>query len=99
MTNKKLKGMPLDTISSQFDACMKACNEALKENPELVIMYDLESGYPYTATKESRDSFLAMLEAFTSKSNFKPKGKIMFYGTGGQMEKNNDYYKFWEQNE
>jgi hypothetical protein len=88
MEDKRLKRNGLSPINDLFDAHMRGCNEAIKENPELVILYDLESGFPYVATKEERDAFDAIWEACKPKPmNNKNIGKIICFGTGGQVDK------------
>lgn len=72
-----------------FERAEKACQERIKDNPNLVVLYDLESGHPYVATKEYQQQLIDLWE------NCKPKfidadfkDKIIYYGTGGEMDKN-----------
>lgn len=91
METKEHKGGALNIIGDMYDAHMRGCKKAISENPELVIMYDLESGFPYTATKEHRDSFLKMWEETLPKQTTElQKGKFFVFGTGGDLNKNDN---------
>lgn len=94
MEQRKYKGGSLDIIGDMFDVQMKYCEKTIAENPELVIMYDLESGFPYVATKEHRDAFLKMWEDTKPKSfTGELTGKIIYFGTGGEINESfNDIF-------
>jgi len=99
MEERKHKGGALNIIGDTFDSLMKSCEKSVAENPELVIMYDLESGFPHTATKEYRDSYLKMWDEIMPKTAYKPTGKMFIFGTGGDMNNNSkDFIKLFKQN-
>lgn len=90
--NRKLKGSGLNIINDMFDSLNKACEDKVSKDDNLCIMHDLESGMPYVATKEYRDKFLALWESCKpDATNFKPLGKIIYFGTKGKMENDHDY--------
>lgn len=86
MESKKINGG--DYFGGMFGAHMKGCLKAIELNPELVIGYDLDSGYPYVRTKEDQQNEIDMWESLKVKSNLKPIGKLFIFGTGGAIDKN-----------
>ena len=96
MEDKKLKGAALDIIGNHFDIHMRACKKVVAENPELVILFDMESGYPYVGTKEQRDTIDAMWEHCKPKIPADPKlmGKFFLFGTGGKMDKHESEFDY-----
>lgn len=93
--DNKLKGSHKDMMGSYFEAHMRGCEEGIKENPNLVIMFDLESGYPFLATKEYRDKFLEMWESLKTSKVITTEPKLFLFGTGGKVEGKNDFNDIW----
>ena len=82
-------------IDSGFNRAMQSCIEGLKENPDLIIHYDLESGFPSLITKEQQETLIGIWDATLPKliKDSPPIGKIVCFGTGG-MDK--DEFDRWE---
>ena len=94
--NRKLKGMPLDRLGDAWDYAKKY----ISDKPNLVAIEDLESGYPQIMTKEQAKQMAEMWDACIPKPIDGIESKIMFFGTGGQIENNKDWIKlFNSQNE
>lgn len=94
MENKRLfNGLHLD--STRFDATWKHAIEWVKNNPNLTIIPDIESGYPEVVTKEYHAAYLKMWEDLKPKPLSKEMqdkmGKIMIFGTAGAIEKNSSF--------
>jgi len=70
-------------IDSGFNRAMQSCIEGLKENPDLVIHYDLESGWPTLITKEQQQSIIDLWESCRPKLMDKNIGVVTIFGTGG----------------
>ncbi len=68
-----------------YEYAIEACKKGLKENPDLVIYYDLESGYPSLITKEEQKAIIDLWESAKPKLlNDKPIGKVFIFGTGSK---------------
>jgi hypothetical protein len=79
---------------SMFKIMYNSCKRIVDKDPDnLVIHYDLESGYPEVRTKEWQDSFIKLLESckpvLKEPINF---GKIIVYGTGVDIEGKDNWY-------
>lgn len=99
MKRTAIKGGAVNMISSMFDAHMKHCNKEIELDPELVILYDLESGFPYTATKEHQQALIKLWEDCKPKGEYKSIGKIICFGTGGNMDRDNNFEKLFRNGE
>jgi hypothetical protein len=75
-------GRPEDIF---FNAAMNNCIAGIANNPDLVIHYDIESGFPSLITKKQQQDIVDMWEAWRPKDGSAPVGKIHFFGTGGGM--------------
>lgn len=72
--------------NSLFEAAMKACEKAVAENPELCILYDLESGFPYLADEKQRQALIEVWESCRPKATREfPVGGIIYFGTKGDI--------------
>ncbi len=83
--SKELKGFKMeDTL---FESQMAYCLQRIKENPELRIHYDLESGYPSVVTQELADDFDKLWEACKPKLSDKIRnvGQIWVFGTSNKI--------------
>lgn len=85
--NGKLKGMPLDRLGDAWDYA----KVYISDKPNLVAIEDLESGYPQIMTKEQAKQMAEMWEACIPKPIDGIESKIMFFGTGGNIENNKDW--------
>lgn len=86
--SKELKGMPIDRFSEAWDKA----NEYIKDKPDLCIVADIESGYPEVMTIENRDRLVNVFkECIPKTSPSFPKGKIIYFGTGGRPIENNSF--------
>lgn len=94
--NKKINGG--DYFGELFDSLQKHCELRVANDPNLVIGNDIESGLPFVETKEERQAFLDMWESLMPKDlpSNKNMGKIIVFGTGGQMDGKNDFSKLWK---
>ncbi len=91
----KLKGLAI--VDSSFEHAMKACIAGLKENPDLIIYYDIESGYPSLITKEEQQAILNMWESAQPKLNKESSiGKIIVFGTSDKFDKHDHYRSFYK---
>lgn len=97
MERKAYKGGALTIISDMFNAHMKHCVEKVKLNPDLVILYDLDSGFPYTATKEEQQALLKLWEDCKPKEGYyKLTGTIICFGTAGNMDGDNNFEEIFK---
>lgn len=95
MTTKAYNGGALTILDDMYDAHFKGCLKAIEKNPDLIIGYDIETGFPFVWTKKERDDFMDFFESCRPKSSEKPPGKVIIFGTGGAIEPNKfeDFYK------
>ena len=77
--------------SLSWDMAVIRCMRGLLENPNLVIMWDIESGQPYLVTKEYQQSYIDFMDSLRPKENLKPTGLIVMFGTGGSIKKKNSF--------
>jgi len=85
---KELKGLAPDLLGDAWDKA----HEYVKNNPEkdLVVIPDIDMGFPMIVNKEYRDSLVRVWEETIPKNTGAPlTGKIIMFGTGGDMEKGN----------
>lgn len=87
MVDRKLKGMPLDRLRDAWDYA----KAYISDKPNLVAIEDLESGYPQIMTKEQAKQMEEMWEACIPKPINGIESKIIFFGTGGEIEKNKSF--------
>ena len=80
-------------IDTGFNRAMESCIEGLKENPEMIIHYDLESGWPSLITKEQQQSIINIWESCRPKLADKIAGVVTIFGTGGMGK---DEFDRWE---
>lgn len=76
-----LGGRPPDP----FEGAWKRAEERVKNNPDLCIVPDIESGFPVVMTEAERKRMLEVWEMFKPKATVQIPGKIFFFGTGGPM--------------
>jgi len=86
----KLKGLAFHP----FELAWEKAEEFVKNNPEYCIVPDLESGYPQIMTEEQRLDIEKLWDECKPKqtSNI-DTSKIVFFGTGGCMEKGGKDFK------
>lgn len=82
-------------IDSGFNRAMRLCIEGLEKNPDLIIHYDLESGWPTLITKEQQQTIASAWESVIPKiiKDSPPLGKVICFGTGGMAK---DEFDRWE---
>lgn len=89
ITDKELKENTAFMNNFSFETQLQYCREAIEENPDLVIHWDLEDGWPHLITKEQQAQMIAMWEAFKPKALFTlPLDKIMVFGVSA-------FYDIW----
>lgn len=88
----KLKGN-FDYLKEEYNRREKSCRDIVSKDENLVVLYDLESGYPYVATKEYQKQLLEVFEFCRPKLYDKFKGQILVFGTGNT----NENYKEFEE--
>lgn len=83
MTTKVLRGGAPD--NSEFIAAAKRCQEAVDKDENLVIYYDMESGWPSLITKDQQQDMINAFELLKPKvDSLKGIGGIFVFGTGGK---------------
>lgn len=71
-------------INPLFDAAWSHARERVKNNPDLRIIEDIESGFPEVVNKERYEAYLQMWEDLKPKwSDSAIAGKVLIFGTGG----------------
>jgi hypothetical protein len=82
-----------------FNKAYEQCLQAIAKDPNLVIHYDIESGWPELITKEQQKRIQDMWNSTRSVLNkdAAPVGNIFVFGTGGDPEiKGKDWSEFDE---
>ncbi len=77
-----------------FEIAHRLCLERVaKSNGDLVIYYDIESGWPEVITKEQNQKIIDSWNSIKPKKmiNGKPIGTIIYWGTGSSGEKGNGW--------
>ncbi len=92
---KMINGSGPDSDSFN-NMAMQVCIERLKENPELVILYDIETGCPYLATKECQQNLIDLWESLKPKNIEPLPGKIWIYGTGENEFEKINWEELWK---
>ena len=59
----------LRVSSYSYDIAVLRCMKGLLENPDLVVLHDIESGYPYLATKEHQQALIGLWHSTIPKFN------------------------------
>lgn len=75
--------------TTAFNIALKACMNIVEKDPGKMIHYDLETGWPTVITKEQNEKKLALFESIRSKIGKEIPGKVIFFGTGGNIETSN----------
>lgn len=90
-----LKGAPLRDLNC-INAAVERAYKRIAENPDLRIIWDLESGWPTVVTKEEHERYCKLYDdCFPKNKNLKISGKLVFFGTGGSLEDLNDFKKMF----
>jgi len=79
-----LKGLSPNT--GYFEACWEHARKQIEGKPDFCIVPDLESGLPIIMTNQERQGLIDAFESCkpTQLIN-KPLGKIILFGTGGEL--------------
>lgn len=91
-TVKMFKGL----APNLHEGAWEYAEEMVKNDSNLCIVPDLESGFPVVMTTKERDGLVDIWEACKPKLNddFRHKGTIIYFGTSGDNSKKfNDEYK------
>lgn len=86
-----LKGGMLGWYPQQLSAAWKHARQTVKDDPTKAIIEDIESGYPQIVSKEQHQKYIEMRESLQPKVSDEIAGKIVMFGTGGAVDKNNDF--------
>jgi hypothetical protein len=80
-----------------YDGAWEQAEQMVKEDSNLCIVPEIESGFPMVVTLEQRQQMVDSWEATKPKLDWKVKtdGKIVYFGTGGSLDKNIDLNSFW----
>lgn len=95
MEKDRLKGVPLDRFKMAWDSAA----EYVKDKPDLTVIEDLESSYPMVVTKKYAESLADIFESCMPKSTIVVDSKLFYFGTGGEIKRNNDWLKIFEDGE
>lgn len=74
------------------EGAWERAEEMVKENPNLCIVPEIESGFPLVVTLEQRQQMIDAWEACKPKGDWKAKGKIVYFGTGGGLDMDNNLF-------
>lgn len=73
--------------NEMYENAYRLAHLRFKNNPTLVVIPDIESGFPIVMTKCEHERFMRIYDSLMSKIDTKSAAKIMIFGTGGDMDK------------
>jgi hypothetical protein len=81
--------------TTRYDNALKRCEDRVAKNDDLCIHFDIETGWPTVITKAQNQALIDLLESCRPKPIDNPIDirKILYFGTGGAVLKNN--FEFW----
>lgn len=78
-----------------YEGAWRAAEERVKNNPDLCIVPDIESGFPVVMTQAQRKRMLEVWESVLPKVTVTTPGKIFFFGTGGSLDSGKSFEDLW----